>query len=62
MGSGFRLMSDRLAKFAGPHGGGYLLLIFLPFAAVAAAMLLYLAGFGVVAISSAGRIGSGWLW
>jgi hypothetical protein len=49
-------------KLAGPHGGGYLLLALLPFALAAAALFLYLAVGGFVAIYGAYEIGLGWLW
>ena len=55
-------MSDRLAKFAGPHGGGYLLLVLLPFGIMAWALLLYLALIGADAIYVAYEIAKWWPW
>lgn len=55
-------MSDRFAKLAGPHGGGYLLFALLPFAIAAALWLLYFAAVGVGAIWAAYDMGKGWLW
>jgi hypothetical protein len=51
-----------IRNLAGPHGGGYLLLALMPFALVAAAVLLYLVAMGVMTIWGAYEIGKGWLW
>lgn len=55
-------MSDRLAKLAGPHGGGYLLIALAPFAFAAVLWLLYFAAVGIGAIVGAYEMGKGWLW
>lgn len=55
-------MSDRLAKLAGPHGGGYLLLAALPFGFAAVLGLGYLLAVGIGVLVGSYEMGQGWLW
>jgi hypothetical protein len=51
-----------IRNVAGPHGGGYLMLVLMPFAVTGSALLLYLVAMGVMTIWGAYEMGLGWLW
>jgi hypothetical protein len=55
-------MSNRLAKYAGLHGGGYLLLALAPFWLAWWVAKLSILIFGCWAIWCIYQMGSGWLW